>query len=114
MATEIYIGEEFTKRKTKCRSCSEYLSKGEKRVAVEYDPYTYTTSKHTFMNYYHPKCWEEKNKTKQESQEKKRSLLPIFIVVGIVLFFISKILFLATLFISLAIGLAYVLHKNSN
>lgn len=113
MAAETYIGEEITLRKTKCRSCGEYLSKGEKRVAVEYDPYTYTTSKHTFMNYYHPKCWKERETTKKKSQEKRRSILPIIIIVGIILFFISKILFLIILFIFLTVGLAYALHKNS-
>lgn len=64
-STESFIGEETCLRKTKCRFCSNYLNKGEIRVATEYDPYTYTTTKHTFMNYYHPTCWEKKKAQKR-------------------------------------------------
>ncbi|MEK6899926.1 MAG: hypothetical protein AABX05_02265 [Nanoarchaeota archaeon] len=120
MAIETYLGEEITKRKTKCRLCGQNLLKGEKRVAVEYDPYTYTTSKHKFTNYYHPGCWNEKNTFKKKSNNNKNSnkkknqgMLYIVMIVGIILFLISKILFFITLFIFLAIGIAYALHKTS-
>jgi len=60
MASEKYLGEDITKRRTVCRYCAHFIQKGEKRVAIEYDPYTYTTSKHKYLNYYHPKCWNKK------------------------------------------------------
>src|SRR3989344_3114906 len=107
MAMETYLGEEITKRKTKCRFCGKNLLKEDKRVAVESDPYTYTTSKHKFMNYYHPKCWNKKNTVKKQNNNQKSPVLLIVIIVGIILFFISKALFLVVLFIFLAIGIAY-------
>lgn len=92
--TNHYLREhwnELTKRRTKCRQCGNYLYKGERRTAVVYDPYTYTTNKHTFMHYYHPKCWKELV-AKAEEQRKKGATAFVRFCAFIFLFIVLIIL----------------------